>query len=120
RSKGVLFLPRSIFRPAARLVGLTFARLDRDDGWALASHLALSALMALFPFLIFVAALAAFIGEAGLADRVADLLFEAWPSEVAAPIAREVHKVLTEPRGGVLTISVLVTIYLASNGVEAV
>ena len=31
-----------------------------DDGWAIASHIALSALMALFPFLIVITALAGF------------------------------------------------------------
>ncbi len=91
-----------------------------DDGWAMASHVALSVLMAVFPFLIFVATLAAFIGNASLAQSAADLIFAAWPQEVAAPIASEVHRVLTEPRGGLLTVSVVITIYLASNGVEAV
>ncbi|MEJ0098058.1 MAG: hypothetical protein WDM84_09250 [Bauldia sp.] len=56
---------------------------NADDGWAMASHVALSALMALFPFLIFVAAFAGSIGEASLADRVAELVFTVWPVEVA-------------------------------------
>ncbi|HZP19590.1 MAG TPA: YihY/virulence factor BrkB family protein [Bauldia sp.] len=93
---------------------------NADDGWAMASHVSLSALMAVFPFLIFVATLAAFIGDAGLGDRVADLVFASWPAEVAGPIAAEVHRVLSVQRGGLLTISVVVTIFLASNGVEAV
>jgi len=91
-----------------------------DDGWAMASHVALSALMAVFPFLIFVASLAGVVGDAGLADRVADLLFATWPKEVATPIAAEVHRVLAIRRGGLLTLSAVITLYLASNGVEAV
>jgi membrane protein len=94
--------------------------LNDDDGWAMASHVALSALMALFPFVIFVAALAGFIGDAALAGRAADILFEIWPDEVAGPIAREVHRVLTGASTGLLTISAVIAIYLASNGVEAV
>ncbi len=86
----------------------------------MASHVALSALMAVFPFLIFVAALAGFIGEADLADRVAALLFDTWPKEVAEPIANDVQNVLPQPHSGLLTVSVAITIYLASNGVEAV
>ena len=35
-----------------------FMRFLQDDGWAIASHIALSILMSLFPFLIFVTALA--------------------------------------------------------------
>ena len=33
-----------------------------DDGWSMASHLAITALMALFPFLIFATTLASFLG----------------------------------------------------------
>jgi membrane protein len=96
------------------------SHFNDDDGWAMASHVALSTLMAVFPFLIFVAALAGFIGNTDLAQIVADRLFAVWPAEVAAPIAEEVHRVLSVSRGGLLTVSVLITIYLASNGVEAV
>jgi membrane protein len=97
-----------------------FEHFNADDGWAMASHVSLSALMAVFPFLIFVAALAAFVGDAGLGGRVADLIFESWPPTVAGPIASEVHQVLSVQRGGLLTVSIVITIYLASNGVEAV
>ena len=57
-----------------------------DDGWAIASHIALSALMSLFPFLILVTALAGFLfGSTQLADEVANLLLQMWPTEVASP-----------------------------------
>jgi membrane protein len=41
----------------------------RDDGWAIASHIALSILTSLFPFLIFVTALAGFLGSKNLGDE---------------------------------------------------
>lgn len=107
-------------RRALRVFTITLGRLYQDDGWAMASHLTLSALMALFPFLIFVGSVAGLIGEEALADQAADLIFQTWPAEVAAPLAGEVNNLLTRPQTGVLTISVLVTIWLASNGVEAV
>ncbi len=71
-----------------------------DDGWAIASHIALSTLTSLFPFLIFVTALAGFLGTQSLADEATHLIFAAWPAVVAGPIAGEVHNVLTAPRGG--------------------
>ncbi len=93
--------------------------LNSDDGWAMASHVALASLMTMFPFLIFVGALAGFFGDAALADQIADRLFEVWPAAVAEPIAKQVHEVLAVPRGGLLTVSILVAIVLASNGLEA-
>ena len=90
-----------------------------DDGWALASHIALSALLALFPFLIVLTALAGFVGSKDVADNVAELLLQAWPKEVADPLAREIHNVLGTTRGGVLTIGVILAIYFASSGVDS-
>jgi membrane protein len=95
-------------------------RFLADDGWAIASHIALSALMALFPFLIVVTSLAAsFLGSKELADEVVRLLLETWPQEVAAPIAGEIHNVLTTTRGDVLTIGVALAVYFASSGIES-
>jgi membrane protein len=96
-----------------------FYRFLEDDGWAIASHIALSTLMGLFPFLILVTALAAFLGSKNLADEVANLLLETWPKEVAEPIAGEVHRVLTTTRGDVLTASAVFSVYFASSGVES-
>jgi membrane protein len=91
-----------------------------NDGWATASHIALSTLMALFPFIILVTALAAsFLGSKELADEVARLLLETWPNEVARPIANEIHNVLTTTRGDILTIGVALAIYFASSGIES-
>ena len=91
-----------------------------DDGWAIASHIALSALMSLFPFLILVTALAGFLfGSTQLADEVAVLLLQMWPTEVASPIASEIRRVLLGARGDLLTIGVALAIYFASSGIES-
>ena len=96
-----------------------FYRFNADDGWAIASHIALSALMSLFPFLIVVTALAGFFGTKDLADEVARILLEAWPTQVAEPIAQEVHNVLTTARGDVLTVGVALALFFASSGIES-
>ena len=92
---------------------------SEDDGWAMASHVALSTLLAVFPFLIFGTALGSFLGADQFADTAVHLIFDTWPESIAAPISREIVAVLTIPRGGLLTISVLAAAYFASNGVEA-
>ncbi|CAN5359938.1 YihY/virulence factor BrkB family protein [soil metagenome] len=90
-----------------------------DDGWAIASHIALSALMALFPFLIVITSLAGFFGSKDLADQAAEMMLDAGPSQVANALSGEVHNVLTQSHGGVLTIGVVLALYFASNGVES-
>ncbi len=96
-----------------------YTKFLADDGWAIASHIALSALMSLFPFLILVTAIAGFFGTKNLADEVANLLLEMWPTEVATPIATEVRNVLTTARGDLLTIGVALAIFFASSGIES-
>jgi membrane protein len=90
-----------------------------DDGWAISSHIALSTLMAMFPFLIVLTSLAAFFGSKDLADQAAGLLLQTWPKQVADTLSGEVHDVLTTTRTGVLTIGAVLSLYFASNGVEA-
>ena len=97
-----------------------FYRFLADDGWAIASHIALSALMSLFPFLILVTALGGFLfGSRQLADPVADILLQAWPTEVATPISGEIRRVLLGARGDLLTIGVALSVYFASSGIES-
>ena len=96
-----------------------FYRFNANDGWSTASHIALSALMSLFPFLIVVTALAGFFGTKELADEVAHILLEAWPTQVATPIAAEIQNVLTTARGGILTIGVALALFFASSGIES-
>src|SRR5271165_449527 len=94
-----------------------FYRFNADDGWAIASHIALSVLMSMFPFLILVTAIAGFIGSTDLANEVARLIVAAWPKQVSEPIAGEIHRVLTTARGDVLTIGAIFAIYFSSSGV---
>jgi len=91
-----------------------------DDGWAIASHIALSTLMALFPFLIVLTSLAGFFfGSMDLADQAAALLLQIWPTQVADALAGQIHDVLTTTRTDALTIGAVLSLYFASNGVEA-
>ncbi len=103
-----------------RVLYAAIMRFSQDDGWAIASHIALSILTSLFPFLIFVTALAGFFGSKSLADEVAQILLQTWPQQVAAPIANEIQNVLTQTRSGLLTIGVILAIYFSSSGIEAV
>jgi membrane protein len=94
-------------------------RFVADDGWAIASHIALSMLMSLFPFLIFLTALAGWFGRGNLADEATDLLLETWPRQVADPIAQQIRAVIDNSHRGVLTFGVVFALYFSSNGVEA-
>ena len=102
-----------------RVLGDALGHFNSDDGWSMASHLAITALMALFPFLIFATALASFLGAHAFSDTAVHIVFDTWPEQIAEPISRQVQRVLTVQRGDFLTYGVLAAFFFASNGIEA-
>src|SRR5205823_3894796 len=68
-----------ILRQSWRVAVDAFIGFNKDDGWAIASHIALSTLMAMFPFFILLTAIAGFLGSKNIADDVASLMLSAWP-----------------------------------------
>lgn len=111
--------PEKALRIGFSIVADVLWRFSADDGWAIASHIALTTLTSLFPFLIFMTALAGFFGSAQLAEQAATLLFDVWPAQVAAPISAEIHTVLTVPRTGIVGVGAVLAVYFSSSGVEA-
>jgi len=102
-----------------RILYDALGHFNDDDGWSMASHLSITALVALFPFLIFATTLASFLGAEGFADDIVHIVFDTWPEQIAAPISREVVNVLTVQRSDLLTYGVLAAAFFASNGIES-
>jgi len=109
-----------MFSNIGRVLVLVVNRFHLSDGWALASHVALSMIMALFPFMIFTTSLAGFLGYEAQSGLIVELVFETWPDDIAAPIVKEMNAVLREPHPGFLSIAIFLTLLFASNAVEAV
>jgi membrane protein len=106
-------------RSAWRLAVDVYEGFNRNDSWAIASHIALNALFALFPFLIFITALGSFLGTRDQVETIVALLFDALPARIAGPIAAEVETVLTGQRRDLLTIGAALALWFASSGIEA-
>ena len=91
----------------------------RDDGSALAGYMAYTALLCLFPFLIFATALTGLlIGVEGITP-VMEFLYGAIPGHVAETIRPVLEEVVANRSGKVLGFSALGAIWVASNGFEA-
>jgi membrane protein len=96
------------------------ARFDRKGGWVMSSHIAMSMMLALFPFILFIVSLAGFLSQEVDTDDLIELIMGAWPEEVARPIVNEIQKVLSASSSGLMTFGGVLAIYFASNGVDAV
>ena len=102
-----------VFLQAAR-------RFNDGGGWVMSSHVAMSMMLALFPFVLFIVALAATLSQSIDIDNLIDLVFGSWPDEIAAPITSQVRQVVSHTDSRLLTMGGVLAIYFASNGVEAV
>jgi membrane protein len=105
----------SVVRTAYRAF---LAFLDHN-GFEMSGYAAFTALLSLFPFLLFLTALAGFFGDEKIAEQVFAGALEFAPQEVVGVIRPVIYEVLTQRHGGLLTISILFALWSASSGVEA-
>ena len=85
-------------------------RLWADEALPLAGNIAFRAVLASFPFLIFVTSLAGWTGSVGLADATVSFVLELVPHEVVAPLAPQVRSVLSGGHGGLVGIGFFLTL----------
>lgn len=122
-------VPPAVSRPARALVE-ALRRFDAKGGWVLSSHVAMSMMLALFPFILFVVALGGFLSrEFDLVsfmenreslNELVELVFGAWPDAVEEPIVAELKAVLAADNFRLMTLGGVLVLYFASNGVDAV
>ena len=88
-------------------------------GTLLAGHIAFASLFALFPFITFLTALAGEFGQSGAAQAFVDLGLGAMPAEVRQAIEPAVGEVLKGGRPGLMTLSILLSLWAVSSAFEA-
>lgn len=91
-----------------------------DEGLMMAGHLSFITLLAFFPFLIFLVALAGFLGRTEAGTELVAVMFHIMPPLVKQGLEGPIMEVLNQPRGDLLTIGILFTIWTAGSGLEAV
>lgn len=89
----------------------------------LAGHIAYTGLLAIFPFLIFLAALAGFLagipGDYGSSLASVQAMLDLLPEDVGATLGPVIQEVLARRDGGLLTLGLIGALWIASNGIDA-
>jgi membrane protein len=106
-------------RAAGETIWEAVVNLIRHEGLELAGYMSFMSILALFPFLIFVVAIAGFIGQAEGAGKFINTAFEFLPPEVVSVLGPSIANIVSNPRGDLLTFGILFAIWSASSGVEA-
>jgi membrane protein len=95
-------------------------RLFADEAIPLAGNIAFRSIFSLFPFLIFLTAMAGFFGTEAQAEHLVTYLLSIAPEQIVRPLAGEIRSILTVPRTGLLSIAALLTIWSAMSGVDSI
>jgi len=112
---------------AVRSVGFTrFAknlvkRIADDDLTTQAAAVAYAWLFAVFPFLIFLITLAAYMPKENrkqVVDKITDTIGRVMQHDAANTITTNLNQVLNVPRGGLLSVGLLITLWIASGGMR--
>jgi membrane protein len=106
-------------RIGARILWRAIMHFIDDGGTTLAGSIAFTGLFALFPFLIFLTTLAGEFGQEQAAREFIELALEGLPPEVVEAIRPAIDQVIDVRRTGLMTVSILVTIWTASSGLES-
>jgi membrane protein len=101
-----------------------FVREIRDDDvLGLSGELAYRWLLAIFPLVIMIAAMAGFVaGSLGVDDPTDDIIDaagSALPPEAAATIRPQLERILDNQDGALFSLGLLLTVYAASSGMKA-
>ena len=90
-----------------------------DGGTLLAGHIAFAGMFALFPFIIFLTTLAGEVGQSAAAQDFVELGLGALPDEVRRAIEPAVREVLRGGRQGLMTLSIIASLWAVSSAFEA-
>ena len=90
-----------------------------DDMAAYAAALSYHALLALFPFLIFLISLLSFLRVPRFFDWILDQTRPVLPADAYARVAEVVSQIQSQSRGGLLSFGAITAIWAASSGMRA-
>lgn len=104
-----------------RLKGIWNAlyRVFEESGFAMAGSVAYSFILSLFPFCIFLGALAGVFGGEKLATAAVSQLFAVLPKGAAEALAPEVMAVMGQSHIGLMTVSAAVALFFATSSIES-
>jgi membrane protein len=105
------------FMEAARR---TYDKILTDDCLGRAAQLAYYFLFALFPFLLFLVTLLGYIPVPNLLDHIMLLLTQALPREALTLVQDNVHSLVTQPRGGLLSFGIIAALWTSSSAITAI
>ena len=97
-----------------------YNRTFEDDVFGRAAQLAYYWLFSIFPLLIFLTALLAYLPMPRFFESLFDYLQRILPPDAFSLVNTTFQQITSQPRGGLLSFGILVSIWASANGMEAI
>ena len=97
-----------------------YNRAFEDEIFSRAAQLAYYWLFSIFPLLIFLTALLAYLPLPRFFERLFEYLQKMLPPDAYSLINSTFQQITTQPRGGLLSFGILVSVWASANGMEAI
>ena len=94
-------------------------KLFENSGFSMAGAMAFSFVLSLFPFCIFLVALASVFGGRRFAEQAVDYLFHILPEPVAQTLVPQVVAVMSQTRYDLLTYGAFIAFFFATSAIES-
>src|SRR5512145_49247 len=107
-----------VFRQIRNIIAAVHA-VYADSGFGMAGAVAFSFVLSLFPFGIFLGAMAGVFGGEELAKQGIKRLFEIVPGPVAQGLAPQLMEVMGKTRFDLLTFGALISLFFATSAIES-
>lgn len=102
--------------PVLDIIAFIRRELKKEGLILRANAMAFSFFLALFPSIIVLVTLLAYVPIGGLLQTMKTALIQVMPSEAATYLTDAIQELTSIPRGGLLSVSLLLTLFFASNG----
>jgi membrane protein len=96
------------------------SEVQKDNCLGNAAQLSFYFLLALFPFLLFLTALLAYVPIPNLMDKIFNLMGTILPGEAMSMVQDNVQYIVTQQRGGLLSFGIAMALWSASSAITAV
>lgn len=97
-----------------------YNRIFEDDIFGRAAQLSYYWLFSIFPLLIFLTALLAYLPMPGFFESLFEYLQRILPPDAFSLVNTTFQQITSQPRGGLLSFGILVSIWASANGMESI
>lgn len=103
----------------AKFIITAITNFNKHDGMVMAGHLAFLGMLALFPFIIFLVALAGTFGQSSAGTDALTYMFDNMPPDVVVVLRSPIEQMVSTSGRGIMTFGIIGALWVSSSAIDA-